>query len=347
MVFYRSDVWWNNVVLRTFTQQDWIDNFRMSKETFMYICNKLSPDLARTDTLMRTCLSVERRVAVTIWCLATPTEYRTIAHLFGIARSTVCEIVHETCRCIVDVLLKEYIKFSSSNRLSTVVEEFKTKWGVPQCFGAIDGCHIPISAPNLMHTDYYNRKGWYSMLIQGVVDANYRFLDVCIGWPGSVHDARVLAQSTLYDNIEHNHILPNNTITVSGVRIPLYLIGDSAYPLKLWLMKPFAHNTDLTSDQRNYNYRMCRARITVEIAFGRLKGRWCRLMKRNDMNVENIPHVITAACILHNICEVHGEHFSDTWLQNLDGDYDQPETVARDTATGPPQNVRNALIEYF
>jgi len=109
MVFYRSDVWWNNVVLRTFTQQDWIDNFRMSKETFMYICNKLSPDLARTDTLMRTCLSVERRVAVTIWCLATPTEYCTIAHLFGIARSTVCEIVHETCRCIVDVLLRSIL----------------------------------------------------------------------------------------------------------------------------------------------------------------------------------------------------------------------------------------------
>ena len=36
-------------------------------------------------------------------------------------------------------------------------------------------------------------------------------------------------------------------ITVSGVCIPLYMIGDSAYPLKLWLMKPFAHNTDLTS----------------------------------------------------------------------------------------------------
>ena len=51
--------------------------------------------------VMRRPLSVQRRVAVSLWCLATPTEYRTVAHLFGIRRSTVCEIVHETCRAIV------------------------------------------------------------------------------------------------------------------------------------------------------------------------------------------------------------------------------------------------------
>ena len=139
--------------------------------------------------MIRKCLSVERRVAVTLWCLATLTEYHTIAHLFGIARSTVCEIVHKTCCSVVDVLLKEYIKFPTGNCLTSVVDEFKTKWGVPQCVGSIDGCHVLISAPNHLHTNYYNRKGWYSLLIQRVVDANYRFLDVCIGWPGSVHNA--------------------------------------------------------------------------------------------------------------------------------------------------------------
>ena len=43
------------------------------------------------------------------------------------------------------------------------------------------------------------------MLVQGVVDADYCFLDVCVGWPGSIHDARVFAKSTLYNQIEHNH----------------------------------------------------------------------------------------------------------------------------------------------
>ena len=206
---------------------------------------KLAPTLRRSDTVLRKALSIERRVAVTLWCLAAPTEYQTIAHLFGIVRSTVCEIVHETCHCIIDVLMKDYI--------DRVVDEFKMKWGVPHCFGAVDGSHAPISAPSHLHTDYYNQKGWYSMLIQGLVDANYRFMDVCVGWPGSVHDARVFAHSSLYKEIEHNKILPNKTISISGTNIPLYMIGDSAYPLKSWLMKPFPHNTKLTTRQRNYN----------------------------------------------------------------------------------------------
>ena len=137
---------------------------------------------------MRRAISVQQRVAITLWCLATPAEYCTIAHLFGVARSTVCQIVHETSLAIVRTLMTTYIKFPTGNQLERVIETFQTKWGVPQCVGAIDGCHIPIAAPVGNHTDYYNRKGWYSMILQGVVDADYCFSDICIGWPGSVHD---------------------------------------------------------------------------------------------------------------------------------------------------------------
>ena len=52
---------------------------------------------------------------------------------------------------------------------------------------------------------------------------------------------------------------------------------------------------------KQYNYRVSRARIVVENAYGRLKARWRRLMKRNDMHVDHIPQVIAAACILHNV----------------------------------------------
>ena len=70
--------------------------------------------------------------------------------LFGVACCTICVIVHDTCKAIIDVLKTMYIRFPQGNETSDVVEGFKTKWDMIQCAGAIDGSHIPV----LQHTDY-------------------------------------------------------------------------------------------------------------------------------------------------------------------------------------------------
>ena len=72
-------------------------------------------------------------------------------------------------------------------------------------------------------------------------------------------------------------------------------------------------------------------------------------MKRNDMHVDNIPNVVAAACVLHNVCEIHGEHFNDAWLQDInEGNSSQPTTVAiRDGPSTQPKRVRDALVHYF
>ena len=141
----------------TFTDADWLENFRMGKSTFYYLCEKLRPFIERKNTRMRLAICVEHRIAITIWSLATCCEYRTIGHLFGVGRSTVCVIVHDTCKAIVHVLLDEYIKFPQGTELCDVVAGFKTKWGMIQCAGAIDGSHVPVTPPALQHTDYWTR----------------------------------------------------------------------------------------------------------------------------------------------------------------------------------------------
>ena len=81
---------------------------------------------------------------------ATSSEYRSVAHLFGVARCTVCVIVREI-RCM---LLPIYICFPTGNRLTETVQGFRDRWGVPQCAGSKDGSHILIRPPSLNHTDY-------------------------------------------------------------------------------------------------------------------------------------------------------------------------------------------------
>ena len=105
--------------------------------------------------------------------------------------------------------------------------------------------------PALKHTDYYNRKGWYSIVLQAVVDHQYLFRDVCVGWPGSVHDAHVFCNSGIYRRITEQNLLHGESIVIDELEIPLFLIGDSAYPLSTFLMKPFPHNSIVTPAQKN------------------------------------------------------------------------------------------------
>ena len=76
--------------------------FRVSK----YLCNMISRKLCEKSTVMMTPISVERRVAITVWRLATNIDYRSIGHLFGFARCTACGIVNEVCTVIVQQLFK-------------------------------------------------------------------------------------------------------------------------------------------------------------------------------------------------------------------------------------------------
>ena len=118
-----------------------------------------------------------------------------------------------------------------------------------------------------------------------------------MGWPGSVDDARVFANSRIYKPITEDNLLANGqSRTILKCQIPVCFIGDSAYPLKTWLMKPLADTESLIAEQKHYNYRLSHARMVVKCAFGHLKGRWRRLMKRNDMSTTNIPSIISACC---------------------------------------------------
>ena len=206
----RSSDWWDRIVATGFSEEEWRENFRMSHDTFMWLCSKLRNEIRRKDTVMRRAVNVEKRVAITLWHLATNGDYRSIGHMFGVAKGTVCVIVNDVCKAIVKVLLKQYVRFPSEEQIQDVVKGFETKFGFPQCIGAVDGTHIPILAPNKCAKDYYNRKGYHSLLMQAVCDHRYCFTDIYIGWPGSVHDARVFNNSVLFKKGQSGTLCPKS-----------------------------------------------------------------------------------------------------------------------------------------
>ena len=342
----RSSTWWDRIVNQSFDEGDWLENFRMSRDTFLYLCSELK-SLEKRDTVMRKAIPLEQRVAIALWRLATNGDYRTIAHLLGVSRASVCLIVRDVCDAIVQVLLPKYIQTPHGERLQSIVDGFSSKWGFPQCVGAIDGSHIPIVSPLDCPADYYNRKGFHSIILQAVVDHEYRFWNINVGWPGRVHDARVFTNSELFEKAQAVTLLPSSPKLIHGVSVPLVILADPAYPLLPWLMKPYVQHGNLSVAAKNFNYRLSRARMVVENAFGHLKGRWRCLLKRNDAATEDVPTIISACCVLHNICEIHKEQFDETWMEELALGVNASSLTQNTSTNSNAESIRTALCNYI
>lgn len=346
-MYERSMVWFD-MVEESFTNEQWYENFRVRKETFEFILNKISRDITHKDTTMRKAISPRRRLALTFYYLASTAEYRTISNLFGVSVSFVCNCIKEVCEAIRRHL-SNVIKFPTGVEILQVIQEYENKWGFPMCAGCIDGTHIPILAPNENHKDYVNRKGFHSIQMQAVVDSRYLFRDVVVGWPGSVHDARVLSNSAIFKKGVDNTLFDGvESRIIQGNDVPPLILGDPAYPFLPWLMKRYPENNDTPRVQRVFNYRLSRARMTVENTFGRFKGRFKRFSKRVDMEVSSLVNVVLSSCILHNICEAQNNEFLPDWVnQQCHEQLPEGREVDINVNIADAEDIREALAAYF
>ena len=175
-------------------------------------------------------------------CLATGECYRSCGLMIGLAKPTVVKCCHEFVEAICH-LQDDFIKFPSTTaEISRKIEDFSEKSKVPNVVAAIDGSHIPIKAPKENHEDYFNRKHFYSYLVQGIVDSSGLFLSVATGFAGSLHDSRMLRLSDVYWAAENEDILMEPTLDLGGTVICPLVLGDSAYPLKTWLLPVIKDN---------------------------------------------------------------------------------------------------------
>ena len=298
----RCSFWEDEV--STWNDTEFKRHFRMSHDTFKYLVQLVVDHLSRNLIQRGKPLSAEKIVAIAIWKLATGESYRALALRFGVGDSTAWMCTMEFCRVVTTHLTHKYIRWPQTNEECIAVKTkfAKRKGAFIGCMGAIDGFHVPIHRPASDPLDTYrNRKGWTSLNCVGVVDANKMFMLVNISWPGSVNDKRVLRNSSLCRQ-SWRFFDPNS-----------YILGDSGYPLRNWLLTPYISHNFLTRSQRRFNYFHSSSRIVVEHAFGELKGRWrCCLLKLYAKPWYAV-NIITTCCTLHNICRHKDDRFWPEW----------------------------------
>lgn len=159
--------------------------------------------------------------------------------------------------------------------------------------------------------------------------------DVVAGWPGSVHDSRILRNSAVYNTAANK--FPGNS----------HLLGDGGYLLQTWLMTPYRDNGHLTPDQTFFNSVLSSIRQTVERSIRLLKGRSRKLQHLDHLNQKLIVLLIIGACVLHNVCLLHDDFDEGYMLDNEednDNDNDNDNGAAGHRLAQQKRNHLKAVV---
>nr|XP_024215914.1 putative nuclease HARBI1 [Halyomorpha halys] len=153
------------------------------------------------------------------------------------------------------------------DNIGAVITSFYNVARFPHVIGIVNGFVIKIDAPF-------------------VCGPTAIFYYLSAKWPGSVHDSRVLRNSSLYRTIKVENIFQNGVI-----------LGDSAYPLRSWLMT-LLHCEPENPAERKYNARLKTTWQIIERALGILKEKFPCLnyLRLNPVHACEVVKCCTTLC---------------------------------------------------
>ena len=243
------------------SEPDIVAQYRLSWESIMMLCDLLNDELRR-ETERSKALSVQTQLFCTLRFLATGSFQQVVADLHGVSKASVSRSVHNVCLALCHHA-REFISFpSGSAEIRKTKENFFLLSGLPNTLGVIDGTLFPIKGPSIDKHFNVCRKGYHAMNVQAVCDTKLKFVDVVVRYPGSTHDAYIWKNCAVADRFERREL--------DG-----WLVGDSAYGLRPWMMTPLT--MPITGAQMRFN--TSQMRNTIERSFGVLKMRFRCLSK--------------------------------------------------------------------
>lgn len=277
--------------------KDFKSLFRFNEENVTWLANYFLGEHFETRGGALTSL---HKMKIFLRYLSDPGFQKGIGEELGVEQSTVSRVVSDVIDSVVSQA-DDWIKFPATEN---EVMEAKTLWQdrfrFPSAIGVVDCTHVRIEKPSLHGDEYINRKGFPSLNVQATCNAREMFTSVDVSWPGSVHDARIWKNSNVRNTLSRTH----NTV----------LLGDDGYGIEPWLMTPYVDPVD--EEKASFNRLLKKERVIIECCFGQLKRRFPILKYVCRIKLCNIPKIIVACCVLHNIAK----HLNDEDFQLENGE---------------------------
>ncbi|XP_029162074.1 protein ALP1-like [Nylanderia fulva] len=301
---------------------------RMRKETFNHLLQMTKPFLTK---LSKRAFSPEQRLIITLRYLATGDQILSIALAFRCGESTVRKIIHETCSVIVKILQPIYLRLPREEEWKNICTGFLENWNFPHCVGSFDGKHVEIQAPPNSGSLFFNYKKTFSIVLMAACDHRYRFTLVDVGSYDGNSDGGIFTSSDIHSALQEETLnLPKGFANLPGsnVKLPCFFLGDSGFPISSIMMRPYAGKLH---DERKkiFNYRLSRARRTIENTFGILSLRWRIYRKPINMHPKYIDKIVMATICLHNYIK-----FEEDLMQTENKIYCPPNFIDSEDATG-------------
>ncbi|XP_053391958.1 putative nuclease HARBI1 [Mercenaria mercenaria] len=296
---------------------------RIDRETFQELLYHLEDHITKKTTRWRCAVSPGMKRALTLRFLATGDSYHSLMYGFRVAHNTISGIVVEVCQAIIDVFEAQVIRTPTEPKeWLEVAEQFATRWQFPHTLGALDGKHIAIKKPNKAGSTFFNYKGFHSIVLMALVIANYNFRWVQDGDVGSSSDAQIWNRCDLKEAVQAGVIGIPDPAPLSGDDrpMPYFLIGDDAFGMETWLMKPFARR-GLSHEERIFNYRLSRAGRVVENAFGIFANCFRCLLQTLNLEINTVSQVGRACVCFHNFIRTRNPAQDNNLIDQEDEDH--------------------------
>ncbi|XP_061716959.1 uncharacterized protein LOC133524824 [Cydia pomonella] len=326
--------------------------FRMSKAQFEKIHSLIAEDIKKIQTKFRKPIGTKERLGVCLRFLATGNSFRSMAFSFRMGVSTLKIIVEEVCTAIWKNLSPIVMPKPTEQIWKEIATGFEKIWQFPNCLGALDGKHVTIICPINAGSTYFNYKNEHSIVLLALVDAHYRFIMVDVGAYGRNSDGGIYQESlmgTMFKNNELN-VPPNRPLRQNTEPLPYTIVADAAFPLKPYLLNPYSKVKLVNNDPNKiFNYRLSRARRTVENAFGILRARFRVFQGPLQVQPYMADKIVLAACCLHNVLTRDTQENEEILTDEIDCNSTCFGNI-RPTYRNPSQEavqVREAYKNYF